>query len=264
MSDFLNLMASRSRQRVDIARSAIPISELRALETDSPKPLQFQSFDLIAEVKRTSPSAGVLEQNGLDIITQARHYADAGAALISVLTEPSRFGGSGKDLRSIAGELDVPVMRKDFLVDPYQIVEARCWGASAVLLIARILDDSQLCAMLDASAEMGLSVLLEAFDSSDLDRSSRAVEGRDKVMLGLNCRDLASLHEDTDRFEALITHFPGGSIKIAESGIASAEDAARVSRLGYDGVLVGTALMRSDDPHELARRMITAGRNARA
>ncbi|MEO1280032.1 MAG: indole-3-glycerol-phosphate synthase TrpC, partial [Planctomycetota bacterium] len=160
--------------------------------------------------------------------------------------------------------VDVPVMRKDFLVDPYQIGEARAWGASAVLLITRILDDGVLAAMLDASAEAGLTVLLEAFDAHDLERSAQAIAGREHVLLGLNCRDLVTLREDIDRFGELVSLFPDNTIKIAESGIASAEDAAAVSRLGYDGILVGTALMRSEDPASLAQGLIESGREARA
>ncbi len=264
MSDFLELMAERSRERADAARTSTPESELRAVSSVTPRPLALDGFDLIAEVKRTSPSAGTLEREGLDVVSQARQYADAGAAMISVLTEPSRFGGSAEDLRSIANTVDVPVMRKDFLVDPYQIDEARAWGASAVLLITRILDDGVLAAMLDASDEAGLTVLLEAFDAHDLERSAQAIVGREHVLLGLNCRDLATLREDVDRFGELVSSFPDNTIKIAESGIASAKDAAAVSRLGYDGILVGTALMRSEDPASLARGMINAGRAARA
>jgi indole-3-glycerol phosphate synthase len=132
-----------------------------------------------------------------------------------------------------------------------------------VLLIARILDDGALGAMLDASAAMGLAVLLEAFDGADLDRSARAIEGRASVLLGLNCRDLATLELDASRFETLAGRFPPGVARVAESGIATPRDAAAVARLGYDGALVGTALMRSSDARALARAMLDAGRSAR-
>ena len=264
MSDFLQRMAHAPQQRADAARAMLPLAELRSMAFTAVQPLKLDRFDLIAEVKRTSPSAGVLEQPGLDVATQARRYADAGAAMISVLTEPTRFGGSEADLRAVASDVSVPVMRKDFLVDPYQIAEARAWRASAVLLIARILDDEKLAVMLDASQEFGLTVLLEAFDELDIRRSACAINARDNVLLGLNCRDLATLKEDTKRFEALAHSFPEGSTKIAESGIATSSDAAHVAELGYDGVLVGSALMRSDDPGRLARDIIGAGRRARA
>jgi len=264
MSDFLQTMAHASRERAEAMKTRVPPSELRAMADDAVKSLTLDRFDLIAEVKRSSPSAGVLENPGLDVVVQARQYAQAGAALISVLTEPTRFGGSAEDLCAIARETGAPVMRKDFLVDPYQIAEARAWGASAVLLIARLLENDMLSAMLDAASEFELTVLLEAFDERDIERSVAAIRGRTGVLLGLNCRDLETLHEDAARFEALIDTFPEGSIKIAESGIASPEDAHRVARLGYDGVLVGTSLMRSSDAGRLAREIIDAGRAARA
>lgn len=263
MSDFLQLMAERSRARADTARAECALEEVRSMATGAPPSLALDRFDLIAEVKRTSPSAGVLAREGVDVVAQAREYARAGAAMISVLTEPSRFGGSETDLREIAAAVRVPVMRKDFLVDPYQVYEARAWGASAVLLIARMLDDDHLARMLDACADTGLAVLLEAFDAADLDRSARAIDGRRDVLLGLNCRDLATLHEDTSRFAELASAFPTGVPRIAESGIATTVDAAHVATLGYDGVLVGTALMRADDAGALARAMIDAGRAAR-
>jgi indole-3-glycerol phosphate synthase len=239
---------------------------MRALALNSPEPkaMAFDRFDLIAEVKRTSPSQGVLATADSDIVALARSYADAGAAMISVLTEPSRFGGSLEDLRAIAAAVDVPAMRKDFLVDAYQVYEARAWGASAVLLIARMLDDGSLSRMLDACHSAGLTVLLEAFDAPDLNRSARMIEHRSNVLLGLNCRDLATLQEDTASFESLASAFPEGRVRIAESGIATADDPAKVARLGYDGALVGTALMRSSDPGALARAMIHAGRAALA
>ncbi len=265
-ADFLQQMAESSATRASTAIDREPLAELRqrALATPRPKPVRIDTFGLIAEVKRSSPSQGVLAVETLDVLAQAQTYADAGVSMISVLTEPSRFGGSEDDLCQIARSIDTPAMRKDFLVDPYQVVEARAWGASAVLLIARILDDGLLRKMLDESEEMGLAVLLEAFDEEDLWRASNAVGGRRDVLLGLNCRDLATLHEDMRRFEQLVGSFPRGIPKIAESGIATKEDAEAVARLGYDGVLVGTALMRSDDPGSLARTMIDFGRSARA
>lgn len=265
-NNFLDDMARQSAERARAALAVEPLATLRAraLATPKPKPLVLDRFDLVAEVKRSSPSQGSLAAADVDIVAQAEAYADAGAAMISVLTERARFGGSPEDLRAIADAVSVPVMRKDFLVEPYQIFEARAWGASAVLLIARILDEGVLARMLDACEEMELTILLEAFDAEDLERAARAIEGRSGVLLGLNCRDLATLQEDVSRFESLASAFPDGPVRIAESGIAKADDAAAVARLGYGGALVGTALMRSSDPSALARSMIEAGRAASA
>ncbi|MEQ9586307.1 MAG: indole-3-glycerol phosphate synthase TrpC [Phycisphaerales bacterium] len=264
-SNFLKEMAEASAARARAAMTLQSLASLRSRSFDTPPPkaVSLGDFGLIAEVKRSSPSEGVLAADSLDALSQARTYADAGASMISVLTEPSRFGGSEDDLRQIARSVDVPVMRKDFLVDPYQVVEARAWGASAVLLIARILDDEDLRRMLNESEEMGLVVLVEAFDGEDLERANAAIEGRANVLLGLNCRDLATLEEDVGRFREVVDRFPAGVPKIAESGIATGRDAAAVATLGYDGALVGTALMRSDNPGALARAMIEAGRAAR-
>lgn len=264
--DFLQQMADASARRATAAEAQTPLDTMRGMALDTPPPVAptWSAFDLIAEVKRTSPSQGRLAGEQLDVVAQARAYANAGAALISVLTEPDRFGGSSEDLRQIASRIDTPAMRKDFLVEPYQVFEARAWGASAVLLIARILDDDRLSVMLDACEAMGLIALLEAFDRADVDRSARAITNRTNVLLGLNCRNLATLEEDVSRFESLSACFPAGSIKIAESGIATPQDAAAVARLGYDGALVGTALMRSDNPAALAAGMLEAGRKARA
>lgn len=265
-NNFLDDMARQSAER---ARAALAVESLatlraRALATPKPKPLVLDRFDLVAEVKRSSPSQGSLAAADVDIVAQAEAYADAGAAMISVLTEPTRFAGSLEDLRAIADAVRAPVMRKDFLVEPYQVFEARARGASAVLLIARILDDSLLGLMLDACLEAGLTILLEAFDAEDLERAARAIRNRSDVLLGLNCRDLATLEEDVSRFESLASAFPDGTARIAESGIATAVDAASAARLGYGGALVGTALMRSSEPGALARAMIEAGRAARA
>jgi len=206
---------------------------------------------VIAEVKRSAPSVGRLAGAGLDIVAQARAYAAGGAGAISVLTEPSRFDGELADLEAVAAAVRVPVMRKDFLVDPIQIYEAAAHGASGVLLILRMLDDARLAEMLAVADELGLFVLLEAFDAGDLSR----VPPHTDHLVGLNCRNLASLQVDFARFEALASAFPAGSTKVAESGILTVEDARRVEALGYDAALVGSALMRSDDPTALVAAM---------
>ncbi len=265
MTNFLQDMARGSASRAHRAMVEMPMAEMRAvaLSASLPIPLKLDRFGVIAEVKRASPSQGSLSSADIDIVAQAQSYADAGAAMISVLTEPTRFGGDASDLRVIAAAVNVPVMRKDFLVEPYQVYEARAWGASAVLLITRMLDDGMLARMFDTCEKLSLGVLLEAFDADDLERSARAIEGRSGVLLGLNCRDLATLHEDPGRFQDLAGAFPNGVARIAESGISTADHAANVAHLGYDGVLVGTALMRSADPGTLVRSMIDAGRSSR-
>jgi len=181
---------------------------------------------------------------------------------------PSRFSGSLEHLEEVAAAVPgTPVMRKDFLVAPIQILEARQAGASGVLLIATMLDDDKLRRMLDCAWENGMFVLLESFDSNDLARSNRLLDNEvdrkkaddSQLLLGVNTRNLRTLEVDSDRLEKLALELPLASC-VAESGLHTAEDAARVAGLGYTLALVGTALMRSDDPADLVRQMRAAGR----
>jgi indole-3-glycerol phosphate synthase len=269
MSGFLDTMKRASRVRVLEASRALPpdLLRVRALATPKAPPLRpgDARFDLIAEVKRRSPSAGELSSGPPAIAARAIEYARGGAIAVSVLTEPSRFGGELAHLASAAVALapcGVPAMRKDFLVDAYQVYEARAAGAGGVLLILRMLDDAELGALLDASAECGLFVLLEAFDAADLERAG-ALAPDASVLVGLNARDLVTLAVDAERFTLLRDAFPHGVRRVAESGVEDAAGAARVAALGYDLVLAGTALMRAHDPAALIAEMLRAGRAAR-
>jgi indole-3-glycerol phosphate synthase len=275
MSDFLETMKRESRLRVLEAARALPLVTMRsrALATPKPPPLQLSSerFDVIAEIKRRSPSGGTLIEEPLAIESRATAYARGGAAAVSVLTEPRQFGGRLAHLAAAAvalGAHGVPVMRKDFLVDRYQVYEARAAGAGGVLIIVRMLDDTELGALLATAGECGLFVLLEAFDAADLARARasmpRGVIERAATLVGLNARDLATLGVEVGRFEALRDEFPPRAPRVAESGVEDAEGAARVARLGYDLALVGTALMRAAEPEKLVAEMIAAGRAARS
>lgn len=290
MTNLLQRMADSSAARAAAARERESEPALRARIAHLPPPSLFAApaFSLIAEIKTRSPSEGVIaaptaEPRGEQpadtatavaarrdtILNQARAYARAGAAAISVLTEPAEFGGSLDDLRLLAAPpidapLPTPLMRKDFLVDPYQVLEARAAGAAGVLLILRMLTDDALLAMLRTADQLGLFTLLEAFDRADLRRAGELLArapnpGPQPRLVGLNTRDLTTLHVDPAALERLAADFPPGSLRIAESGLATADDAARVAGLGYHGALVGTSLMRSPDPHALAAAMISAG-----
>ncbi len=267
--NLLERMAVAGRARVEAARAREPLAALRARAVDRPAPpaltLDPRGFDLIAEVKLRSPSAGRLAEDTLDPAAQAVGYATAGAAAVSVLTEPLEFGGSLEHLAAVAEALapiGVPAMRKDFLVDVYQIWEARAVGAGGVLVILAMLDNRAVVELVQAAAEAGLFVLLEAFDGAELERAaallSRLAEA--EVLLGLNCRDLRSLAVDRQRFESLRGGFAPGWPSVAESGLASAADAAWVSGLGYDLALVGASLMRAPAPGALLAEMLVAGR----
>jgi indole-3-glycerol phosphate synthase len=262
MSDFLATMARVSAER---AAAAGPFT---AAQLDKPvAPLRLGAFDVIAEIKDRSPAEGGLTGRGVDRATRARHYVDGGAAAISVLTEPSRFDGSLEHLEEVAAAVNgTPAMRKDFLVDPVQVLEARAAGASGVLLIAAMLDDSQLRSMLDCAAEHELFVLLESFDEPDLARSARLLENpadreraeAGQLLFGVNTRNLRTLHVDPQRLAKLAPALPAARC-VAESGLHEPADAATVAGLGYRLALVGTALMRSEDPAGLVAGMREAG-----
>jgi indole-3-glycerol phosphate synthase len=272
-ADFLAAMAHASRERVTRAREHMAPRELRARALAAPTPprlrLSPQGFDLIGEVKLRSPAAGQLSEASEDIGARAAIYADAGAAAISVLTEPSRFDGELAHVSRAAQRLHgrIPVMRKDFLVDPYQVYEARLAGAGGVLVILRMLARAQIEALLDATVELGLFALLEAFDESDLQLAAELVQHysrRALLLVGVNCRDLVTLEVVPGRLEALAALLPAGVPRVAESGVATGADAARLAAQGYDVALVGSALMQAADPLGLAAALLAAGRAAAA
>ena len=260
-------MAKASAERVRVARAASGEAALLAACRAHPAPprLVLADFDMIAEIKRHSPAEGALGPV-TDVAARARAYADAGAAAVSVLTEPERFGGSLDDLAAATRALEgsvVPVMRKDFLVDPWQVLEARAAGAGGVLLIIAMLNDVLLAELLATAREHGLFVLLEAFDEADLERAAPHLDGWSEaapVLVGVNSRDLRTLAVDPARLARLAPLLPPGVPAVAESGLHTAVDAAEAAALGYRLALVGTALMRAQDPGALAAAMLAAGR----
>lgn len=270
--DFLASMAASSRARVTSATASLPLAQLRAQARQTPVPpplrLSDQQFDLLAELKLRSPASGRLGAAGEDIGARVAAYAQAGAAAISVITEPSRFEGELSHLALAARLLPgVPVMRKDFLVDPYQVYEARLQGAAGVLVIVRMLDEPMQVRLLEACEDCGLFALLECFDETDLRRADALVSAfaaRTPLLVGVNCRDLVSLQVVPARLDALAPRLPAQVAGVAESGVESPADAARLARAGYRVALVGSALMRARDPAALARAMLAEGRAARA
>jgi len=273
VSGFLDEMAAASLARVRSARMRVSeaLLEERARHAPVPPPLRFSAagFDLIAELKLRSPADGALGTADAPIAEHVTAYARAGAAAVSVLTEPSRFDGSLVHLADAAralGPHQVPAMRKDFLVDPYQVLEARAAGAGGVLLVLRMLSPGTLAALIECARTHGLFVLLEAFDAHDLERMCELVAadaGRSTLLAGLNCRDLTTLTVVRERLLELAPLLPRGVPRVAESGVASAADARRLAAAGYELILVGSALMRDADAAPLARALLEAGRDAR-
>jgi indole-3-glycerol phosphate synthase len=258
---FLDAMASGSRARVQAARRLHPEAalEVAARRTAAAPRLRLDTsgFDLIAELKLRSPAAGQLGAAADDLAARVAAYARGGATAVSVLTEPSRFDGALDHLVRVAralAPLGVPAMRKDFLVEPYQVLEARAAGAGGVLVILRMLSREELDALLDCAASLGLFVLLELIDADG---------GASQLLAGVNCRDLGTLEVVPARLTQLAPLLPAQVPRVAESGVATAADAQRVSAAGYQLALVGSALMQGGEPQALTAKLLAAGRATR-
>jgi indole-3-glycerol phosphate synthase len=244
--------------RVDLAEreAAVSLADLRAALADVEPPrdpmphFRGGGSSVIAEVKRRSPSKGHLADIP-DPTELAQEYAAGGAAAISVLTEQRRFGGSLDDLRAVRRCVDVPILRKDFIVTSYQLVEARAAGADLALLIVAALGDDDLRRLHDEARELGLTVLVEVHDEAE---TERAVE-LGAELIGVNARNLKTLTVDDDTFGRLAPLMPEGRVLVAESGINSATDVKRFVGEGARVVLVGEALVKDGDPESAVRAM---------
>ena len=206
---------------------------------------------LLAEVKRRSPSAGPIRP-GADPVEVALAYRDGGAAALSVLTDEQYFGGSLEVLRAVRGAVELPLLRKDFVIDPLQVWEARAAGADAVLLIVRILDDAALAALHGLAREAGLDVLVEVHDAEETARALAA----GARLVGVTNRDLATFTTDLELTLRLAPLLPAEATLVAESGIRTAEDVARLGAAGVDAVLVGESLMRQPELRAAAAALV--------
>ncbi len=203
---------------------------------------------MIAEVKRESPSKGAINP-GLNLQRQLRAYEKGGAAAVSILTEPTRFGGSTEDLTNARGAVALPLLKKDFHVDVVQMLEARALGASAALVIARAVPPARVRELVTAAGDVGLEVLLEIRDERELDLALSV----NATMVGVNNRNLETLEIDPKTSLRILPMIPRDVVAIAESGIKSAEDVKRVAQAGADAVLVGSELSGSQDPESAVR-----------
>ena len=204
--------------------------------------LQAPGLSVIAELKRKSPSAGTLG-GGADPAEVALSYEAGGAAALSVLTDGPHFGGSAEDLIAAHEAVALPVLRKDFTVDPRDVVDARAMGADCVLLIVAALDDHELQSLLALARDLALGALVEVHDEIELDRALQA--GAD--LIGVNQRDLHTFEVDTERAVRVANRIPAGVVAVAESGVTGPEDAERLAAAGYDAILVGQSVVTADD-----------------
>jgi indole-3-glycerol phosphate synthase len=262
--DFLGRMRTLQESVVRERRRKRSAAALEAVVGRRPAPPDFAAalrrpagapIRLIAEVKKASPSVGPIREG--DPLFFARGMAAGGAAAISVLTEERYFKGSLDDLARVAPGVPVPVMRKDFLVDPYQLLEARAAGAAAALLIVALLSAEELRSMLREAQALGLAALVETHDRRDLDAALEA----DAEIIGINNRNLATLQVDTETTYRLREAVPPGRIVVSESGNRTREDLARLAAAGVDAVLIGEAIMREEDVEGKVRELLGTTEN---
>jgi indole-3-glycerol phosphate synthase len=245
---------------LEVRRAEVSEADLKAAIAEGPLPrdpmpaFRAPGLSVIAEVKRKSPSKGDLAEIS-DPAALAREYAAGGATAISVLTEQRRFGGSLNDLRVVRAAVSTPLLRKDFMVTSYQILEARAAGADLVLLIVAALDDALLKTLHDEARALGLTVLVEVHDEDEIARALAV----GATLIGVNARNLKTLEVDPSTFGRLVKLLPDSVVKVAESGVSGVEDAARYAAEGADVVLVGEALVKDGDPAAAVAAMRKVG-----
>jgi indole-3-glycerol phosphate synthase len=220
--------------------------------------LRGEHVAIIAELKRQSPSRGEINAQ-LDPVSRAREYQSGGAAAISVLTEPRHFGGSEDDLSRVHDTVDLPILRKDFIIDEVQLIEARAWGASAVLLIARALPVAALVSIARDAREWGIEPLIEVRTEGELDAALAA----DARVVGVNSRDLETLEVNATVLDRLLRRVPPALVAVAESGMQTVDDVDRAAHAGADAVLVGSALSGARDPAATVRALTRVHRRSR-
>ena len=238
--------ARDDRDLDDLVQQARALPPTRGFEAA----LERAGLGVIAEVKRRSPSKGDLRPD-LDPAEVARAYERGGAACLSVLTDGEFFGGSPEDLAAARSAVSLPVIRKDFTVSSHDVCDARLMGADAVLLIVAALDDEHLGWYHDLAVGIGLDVLVEVHDATELDRAAKI----GATLIGVNQRDLVTFAVDTERAAALHPRMPAGAVTVAESGVGGPEDAAALRAVGYDAVLVGESVVTSGDPEAAVRAL---------
>lgn len=249
MTNVLQNIVAKKQEEIAAAKQRLAAAELQAMLRDAPAPLDFfqalagpEEVSLIAEVKKASPSAGVIRED-FDPVQIARIYAAHGAACISVLTDEPFFQGKLEYLAQIRQQVAIPLLRKDFILDSYQLLEARASGGDAVLLIAECLDDCNLRKLFNEAVELGLTPLVELYEPQNLPR----VLAAGATLIGINNRDLRTFQTDLDHTIRLRQQIPDECVVVGESGIRTLADVQRLQAAGVDAILVGESLMRQRD-----------------
>lgn len=261
MNAVLNRIVSRTRADLVRKRALVPMAEMerRARRVPPPRPfaqaLMAGGVSLIAELKAKSPSAGLIRHR-YDVTTGARAYKKGGARALSILTEPAFFGGRLEHVALARVASGLPVLRKDFIVDPYQVVEARAAQADAILLIVRLLTDWELITLQRLAWDWNMDVLVETHNTEDMDRAKKA----GARLVGVNSRDLDTLKMSRHAFERLVPRAPKGAVVVAESGIKTPADVERLTFLGVNAMLVGESLLKQKDLESAARTLAAAGK----
>jgi indole-3-glycerol phosphate synthase len=258
-------LISAAQDGVDARRRQAPQADLESRLPERGRDRPFSEalvrpgLSLIAEFKRRSPSAGEIVAASADVATQVGAYERGGAAALSVLTDERHFGGSLDDLRAARAACDLPILRKDFVVDPYQLYEAAVNGADAVLLIVRVLGDIALREMYDTARALDLDCLVEVHDAGELERALEL----EADVIGINNRNLDEGTVDISVTYALMPDVPAGKTVVAESGISARTELEELERVGVDAVLIGAALMAAPDPEALTRELTGADEGTR-
>jgi len=258
VSSILDRIFAAKREEVRAARARVSLTEVRAAAGNGPIPRDFVGSlrshrpAIIAEVKRASPSKGDILPN-LDPIAVARDYTEAGAACVSVLTD-QHFKGTLDDLSKVRASVDLPILRKDFTFDPYQLYEGRAAGADCVLLIAAMLSQTQLAELLALAGELGMAALVEVHSHAELKLATRVGAN----LVGINNRDLHTFVTDIGVTERLLVEYQGSAVVVSESGIDTPEDIRRLHRAGAEAFLIGESLLRGGNPRARVAELMSA------
>lgn len=247
---FLEKVATFKREEINKRKNSFSLDEMKDMVSGLPSPRNLTKsisqngpMALIAEIKQASPSAGIIRERA-DIRRIVRTYQTGGASAISVLTEAHFFRGEVSHLRQVKDVVSIPILQKDFIIDPFQIYEGRITGADAILLIAAMLDSGQLGELVELTQELGLTPLVEVHDEKDL----KKISGLDLPLIGINNRNLKTMEVNLQTTFRLMEKICPGAMAISESGIKNREDVQRLQKAGVKGILVGEVLMRAADP----------------